>query len=151
MSRNDTNCNYIRIFYLTHFSAFSTGPFLCMRPANERRRYNVTLTLIGWAHTRNVPWQWHIYFPMQMQHLYIGLLLGDDNPTECRLWTEKFSSHVIFCRERLCYKYGLPKTFSKNFVINFVIYVNLMIILGHKKPSSKSKYQSVLITATFFC
>ena len=26
-----------------------------MRPANERRRYNVTSSLIGWAHTENDP------------------------------------------------------------------------------------------------
>ena len=26
-----------------------------MRPANERRRYNVTSSLIGWAHTQNDP------------------------------------------------------------------------------------------------
>ena len=25
--------------------------FLCMRAANERRRYRVTPSLIGWAHT----------------------------------------------------------------------------------------------------
>ena len=29
---------------------------LCMRPANEGRRYNVTSSLIGWAHTLNDPW-----------------------------------------------------------------------------------------------
>ena len=28
---------------------------LCMRPANERRRYNVTSSLIGWAHSQNGP------------------------------------------------------------------------------------------------
>ena len=28
---------------------------LCMRPANERRRYNVTSSLIGWPHTQNDP------------------------------------------------------------------------------------------------
>ena len=28
------------------------GIILCMRPANERRRYNVTSSLIGWAHTQ---------------------------------------------------------------------------------------------------
>ena len=28
---------------------------LCMRPANGRRRYIVTLSLIGWAHTQNDP------------------------------------------------------------------------------------------------
>ena len=27
-----------------------------MRPANERRRYNVTLSLIGWVHKQNDPW-----------------------------------------------------------------------------------------------
>ena len=26
------------------------GTILCMRSANERRRYNVTSSLIGWAH-----------------------------------------------------------------------------------------------------
>ena len=32
------------------------GFILCMRPANERRRYIVTSSLIGWAHTQNDPW-----------------------------------------------------------------------------------------------
>ena len=27
----------------------------CMHPANARRRYNVTSSLIGWAHTQNNP------------------------------------------------------------------------------------------------
>ena len=30
--------------------------FLCMCPANERRRYSVMSALIGWAHTQNNPW-----------------------------------------------------------------------------------------------
>ena len=29
------------------------GIILCMRPANEWRRYNVTSSLIGWAHSQN--------------------------------------------------------------------------------------------------
>ena len=29
---------------------------LCMRPANERQRYIVTSSPIGWAHTQNDPW-----------------------------------------------------------------------------------------------
>ena len=33
-----------------------SGILLCMRPANERRRYNVTSSLIGWAHPQNDPW-----------------------------------------------------------------------------------------------
>ena len=28
-----------------------------MRSVNERRRYNVTSSLIGWAHTQNDPWK----------------------------------------------------------------------------------------------
>ena len=31
------------------------GIILCMRPANERRRYVVTSSLIGWAHTQKYP------------------------------------------------------------------------------------------------
>ena len=34
-----------------------TGINLCMHPANERRRYIVTSSLIGWAHTQNDPWR----------------------------------------------------------------------------------------------
>ena len=32
------------------------GIILCMRPANEGRRYNVTSSLIGRAHVQNDPW-----------------------------------------------------------------------------------------------
>ena len=32
------------------------GIIFCMCPANERRRYNVTSSLIGWAHSQNDPW-----------------------------------------------------------------------------------------------
>ena len=32
-----------------------SGIILCMHPANERRRYNVTSPLIGWLHTQNNP------------------------------------------------------------------------------------------------
>ena len=32
-----------------------SGIILCMRPVNERRRYTVTPSLIGWAHTQNYP------------------------------------------------------------------------------------------------
>ena len=35
----------------------STGIILFMCPANERRRYNVTSSLIGSTHTKNDPWE----------------------------------------------------------------------------------------------
>ena len=51
-------------FTITHLKFHSNLPgankltwiILCMRPANERWRYNVTPSLIGWAHTQNDPW-----------------------------------------------------------------------------------------------
>ena len=33
------------------------GIILCMRSANERRRYIITSSLNGWAHTQNDPWR----------------------------------------------------------------------------------------------
>ena len=33
------------------------GIILCMRPANERRRYNVTSSLTGWAYAQNDLWE----------------------------------------------------------------------------------------------
>ena len=33
---------------------------LCMRPANERFRYAVKPSLIGWVHTHNDPWWWFL-------------------------------------------------------------------------------------------
>ena len=43
--------------HLTYYTKFYDliGFILCMRPANERRRYIVTSSLIGWAHTQNDP------------------------------------------------------------------------------------------------
>ena len=35
------------------------GVILCMRPANERRRCNVTSSLTGWAHSQNDRWRSH--------------------------------------------------------------------------------------------
>ena len=31
---------------------------MCMQPANERRHYVATSSLIGWMHARNDPWCW---------------------------------------------------------------------------------------------
>ena len=34
-----------------------TDNFVYMRPANERQPYNVTSSLIDWAHEQNDPWK----------------------------------------------------------------------------------------------
>ena len=39
----------------------ATGFILCMCPANERRRYIVTSSLIGWAHIQYDPWHVKCY------------------------------------------------------------------------------------------
>ena len=61
------------IWHSTDFSFlgtdFPSGITLCMHPANERWRYIVTSSPIGWAHTQNDPWTyvntshagWHKY------------------------------------------------------------------------------------------
>ena len=45
------------MFYMSYLlvcvKMCAAGIILCMRPANEGRRYNVTSSLIGWAHTQN--------------------------------------------------------------------------------------------------
>ena len=35
---------------------YAAGTILCMRPANERWRYILTSSLIGWMYTQNDPW-----------------------------------------------------------------------------------------------
>ena len=43
-----------------HIPSWRPGIILCMRPANERRCYIVTSSLIGWAHSQNDPWKGHV-------------------------------------------------------------------------------------------
>ena len=38
-------------FGIVELSQYSAGISLGMRPANERRRYNVTMSLTGWVRT----------------------------------------------------------------------------------------------------
>ena len=52
-------CSQLQIFILSdilhtkhRFKISSSGTILCMGSANERRRYIVTSTLIGWAHAK---------------------------------------------------------------------------------------------------
>ena len=50
--------NQTSMYYLETFELDDRAPglILCMCPANERRRYTVTPSLIGWAQTQNNPW-----------------------------------------------------------------------------------------------
>ena len=45
-----------------------TGLILCLRPANERRRYFVTTSLTGWVQAENQPW-YILQIPKLLQHL----------------------------------------------------------------------------------
>ena len=40
----------------TVYSCDPPGIILCVHPAKERRRFNVTSSPIGWVHTQNNPW-----------------------------------------------------------------------------------------------
>ena len=67
-------CNVMIIESLLTLPSRSTtmpGIILCMCPANERRRYNVTSSLIGWAHTQNDPWMplTHLWHSRNGQHI----------------------------------------------------------------------------------
>ena len=46
----------INFLMLLYWHQRQSGIILCMSPANERRRYIVTSSPIGWAHTQNDPW-----------------------------------------------------------------------------------------------
>ena len=43
------------IVILSIFHGTQSGIIMCRCPVNERRRYNVTSSLIGWAHSQNDP------------------------------------------------------------------------------------------------
>ena len=63
-----------------------TGFILCMHPSNERRRYIVTLSLIGWAHTQNDPCMYSYFSPALQNHILPGelIMISFDAP-ECNI------------------------------------------------------------------
>ena len=54
-----------------YFDVLYTGIILCMRPANGRRRYNVTSSLIGWAH--KTKWSLFIILYNVILFVYVAL------------------------------------------------------------------------------
>ena len=49
----------------------NAGIILSMRPPIERRRYNVTSSLIGWAHAQNDPWKWLSFWQMTISNAFL--------------------------------------------------------------------------------
>ena len=48
----EPKCKKSKSFY-GFYTVWHPGIIMCMRPANVRRRYIVTSSLIGWEHTQN--------------------------------------------------------------------------------------------------
>ena len=67
----------------------STGLILGLRPANERRRFFVTTSLIGWVQTWNHPWK---YMAATSNHQGNGLILCSLMDT-----AQQMSSHGYLC------------------------------------------------------
>ena len=96
MARNMEHCAYILVcIYLLIETSISmctciviglnqhtwSGIILCGRPANERRRYNVTPSLIGWAHTQNDP----------------CMITAKSAPIQCTFWPlHKITSEELY-------------------------------------------------------
>ena len=66
------------VFFIETMKYTYAGVILGMGSANERRRYNVTSSLIGWAHTQNdhgIWWEYvmhvRIHIPLQMYSLLL--------------------------------------------------------------------------------
>ena len=56
-----------------------------LRPANDRRRYFVTTSLIGWVQTKNQPWIWYCLRQLTMESL--EKFQNDFVPFWCRVST----------------------------------------------------------------
>ena len=70
-----------------------SGIILCIRPANESRRYIVTSSPIGWAHTQNDPCKW---WSSYIHHICVTRLgideLSSDVAVGCfRIITQPYS------------------------------------------------------------
>ena len=64
-----------------------TGIILCMRPTNERWRYSVTSSLIGWEHSRIDP---RVYILLPCSSGVSSL-----HPTALFLWCQELTSYCL--------------------------------------------------------
>ena len=107
-----------------------------LRPTNERRRYNVTSSLIGWVQTQKDPWEWLVkiaegvtgamplfissivIFLMWSQVMYKGLgKIGHH-------WLRWFSSIKYICKFNAIFIHKCVSLFS-------TIIKNIMVLSGH--------------------
>ena len=65
-------CDFVMVRYEKHRleSCYFTGIILFMRPNNDRRRYSVTPSLIGWAHTQYDPFNGVLLFVKTLLYVY---------------------------------------------------------------------------------
>ena len=118
-----------------------TGIKLCMRPANERRRYIVTSSLIGWVHTQNDPCT-QIINAIWSAQIFLGrfctlpwycwwFLLNRHKTTFCSISiiTEHSFSHDMF----FLYPALLKNAFHCSLSFPGAIYVRLHMTLLYKK------------------
>ena len=130
-------CSYVVVFYLSnlwnltflkqikefvwqsfhlHLDVWLSGIISCMRQANERRHYIVTLSLIGWAHTQIDPWAmgytepwvftdkmspWH---PFRLHHFPFAIWQSAHAMTQAKVCLPQGmlpSKHLIFINYRI--------------------------------------------------
>ena len=96
------------------------GIILWMRPANERRRYIVTSSLIGWAHTQNDPcaWLWRFIFLQLWSSGMPGIVS-----------LRKESSNIKYCGKYKSYIHPIQSMIIKFPHGIFVLFVILAIKL----------------------
>ena len=101
------------------------GIIMRMRPANERRRYNVTSSLIGWAHTQNDPWCVPTNtVDMDGSSDHVNLSLRADISTHVE-WTSIPRVLPLLCG--LDYRGSLSLFKSPNMYKNRLMYNNILI------------------------
>ena len=106
-----------------------TGIILCMHPANERWRYSVMPSPIGWVHTQDDPWdkQYHVYS-------MILLLVLHHQRNNWPLGSQKINSGQ---------NYREPENNFRMKII-YVEYFHIICLPSHSRKSSGSTWSSLI-------
>ena len=85
----------------------------CMRPANERRRYIVTSSIIGWVHTQNDPCSrcgrslLHVYFALSglgdWQHRTRSIMMWKKIAFDCYYNVSIVLVHCTYGMRNICH------------------------------------------------